>query len=134
MNAIHRVTQTKGIMLLSDDEIEEMVTLAKKWAGWSSLYWQSVRVQHMTPALRSIPKKGKKNGLSTSWTRSDCSCYRDVKRAISLGCRSFLVYDEGCLWLLNEMRKQREIPSECRFKVSAHCGHGNPCSKLRALA
>ena len=23
---------------------------------------------------------------------------------------------------------QGEIPSECRFKMSAHCGHGNPCS------
>jgi len=52
----------------------------------------------------------------------------DLKRAAALGCRSFLVYDEGSLWLFNEMRKQGEIPSDCRFKVSAHCGHGNPCS------
>ena len=41
---------------------------------------------------------------------------------------SFLVYDEGCLWLFNEMRKAGEISSACRFKVSAHAGHGNPCS------
>lgn len=52
----------------------------------------------------------------------------DVKRAASFGCRSFLVYDEGCLWLLNEMRKAGEIPADCHFKVSAHAGHGNPCS------
>src|SRR5699024_11761266 len=36
--------------------------------------------------------------------------------------------DEGCLWLLNEMRKAGEIPADCHFKVSAHAGHGNPCS------
>jgi hypothetical protein len=52
----------------------------------------------------------------------------DIKRAITFGCRSFLLYDEGNLWLFNEMRKAGEIPAECRFKVSAHCGHGNPCS------
>jgi len=52
----------------------------------------------------------------------------DVKRAAKLGCRSFLVYDEGALWVLNEARKVGEIPSDCKFKVSAHVGHGNPCS------
>ena len=52
----------------------------------------------------------------------------DVKRASRLGCRGFLVYDEGCLWVLNEMRKAGEIPLDCCFKVSAHSGHGNPCS------
>jgi hypothetical protein len=52
----------------------------------------------------------------------------DVKRAARLGCRGFLVYDEGCLWALNEMRKAGEIPADCHFKVSAHAGHGNPCA------
>ncbi|MBO72668.1 MAG: peptidase, partial [Flavobacteriales bacterium] len=42
--------------------------------------------------------------------------------------RSFLVYDEGCLWVLNKARENGEIPEDCQFKVSAHCGHGNPCS------
>ena len=26
------------------------------------------------------------------------------------------------------MRKAGEIPADCHFKVSAHAGHGNPCS------
>ena len=52
----------------------------------------------------------------------------DVKRAARLGCRGFLVYDEGCLWVLNQMRKAGEIPSDCHFKISAHAGHGNPAS------
>lgn len=29
---------------------------------------------------------------------------------------------------MNEMRKKGEIPQDTHFKVSAHCGHGNPCS------
>jgi len=27
---------------------------------------------------------------------------------------------------MNEMRKEGENPKEVRFKLSAHCGHGNP--------
>ena len=26
------------------------------------------------------------------------------------------------------MRQSGELPADCHFKVSAHCGHGNPCS------
>ena len=26
------------------------------------------------------------------------------------------------------MRKAGEIPADCHFKISAHAGHGNPCS------
>ena len=35
---------------------------------------------------------------------------------------------KDALWALNEMRKAGEIPMDCHFKVSAHTGHGNPCS------
>src|SRR5690606_33508763 len=52
----------------------------------------------------------------------------DVRRAVDFGVRSFLIYDEGCLWVMNEMRKHGEIPKACKFKISAHAGHGNPCS------
>jgi hypothetical protein len=52
----------------------------------------------------------------------------DAKRAIELGVRGLLIYDEGFLWLINEMRKDGEIPKDVHFKLSAHCGHGNPVS------
>lgn len=52
----------------------------------------------------------------------------DVKRVVELGGRGFLVYDAGLLWVLNEMRKVGELPKNVTFKLSAHCGHGNPAS------
>jgi hypothetical protein len=52
----------------------------------------------------------------------------DVKRAIDLGVRGILVYDEGMLWVLAEMRKACELPSNVKFKLSAHCGASNPAS------
>ena len=52
----------------------------------------------------------------------------DIKRAARLGVRTFLVYDEGHLWALNKARATGLIPADCKFKISAHAGHGNPCS------
>jgi len=124
--SIHRVTQTKGIMLLSDEEIGEMVALAKKWQVQLVLAIGPRATYDTSASIHT--EEGQRMGYRLRGQDQIVRAIEDVKRAISLGCRSFLVYDEGCLWLLNEMRKQREIPSECRFKVSAHCGHGNPCS------
>jgi hypothetical protein len=52
----------------------------------------------------------------------------DVKRAVDLGVRGIVVYDEGLLWVLGKMREEGELPADVHFKVSAHCGHGNPAS------
>jgi hypothetical protein len=41
--------------------------------------------------------------------------------------RGFVVYDEGLLYLLNQMRIQGHIP-EIHIKVSAHMGCSNPVS------
>ena len=87
---IHRVTQTKGIMFLTDDEIRQMVEYAKKWD------------------VQLILACGPRATTDTS--------------------ASVKIYDEGLLWALNEARKKGFIPSDCHFKVSAHSGHGNPCS------
>lgn len=123
---IHRVTQTKGIMTLTDGEIAEMVRLADKWSldlvlaiGPRAVYDTSASVH---------TEEGQRMGYRLRGQDQIVRAIEDVKRAARLGCRSFLIYDEGCLWILNEFRKNGEIPHGCRFKISAHCGHGNPCS------
>jgi hypothetical protein len=124
--AIHRVTQTRGIMLLADGEISQMVELAQKWQvelvlaiGPRATYDTSASV---------LTSEGQRMGYRLRGQEQIVRAAEDVKRAVGLGCRSFILYDEGNLWLLNEMHKAGEIPADCRFKVSAHCGHGNPCS------
>ena len=123
---IHRVTQTKGIMFLSDDDIQKMVALAEKWQvelvlaiGPRATYDTSASVH---------TKEGLRMGYRLRGQEQIVRAIEEVKRSAGFGCRSFLVYDEGCLWVLNEARKAGEIPAECRFKISAHAGHGNPCS------
>lgn len=123
---IHRVTQTKGIMLLADEDIREMVALAEEHQVELVLAI-GPRATTDTSASVNTPE-GQRMGYRLRGQEQIVRSMEDVRRAVSFGVRSFLVYDEGCLWVLNEMRKHGEIPSECKFKISAHSGHGNPCS------
>lgn len=123
---IHRVTQTKGIMTLTDQEIKEMVSLAKEWKVELIL---AIGPRATTDTSASVhTPEGQRMGYRLRGQDQIVRAVEDVKRASALGCRTFLVYDEGCLWLLNQMRAKGEIPEDCRFKVSAHAGHGNACS------
>jgi len=123
---IHRVTQTKGIMLLMDNEIAEMVSLAKQ-AQVDLVLSIGPRATYDTSAS-ALTSEGQRMGLRLRGQEQIVRSVEDVKRANAFGCNSFLLYDEGLLWILNEMRKQGELPPEVKFKVSAHTGHGNPCS------
>lgn len=123
---IHRVTQTKGIMLLSDQDILEMVKLAGE--GEADLVLSvGPRATYDTSAS-VLTAEGQRMGLRLRGQEQVVRAIEDIKRASDLGCRSFLIYDEGLLWLLNEMRKQGELPQETKIKISAHMGHGNPAS------
>ena len=123
---IHRVTQTKGIMLMADKDITDMVALAEKHQV-ELILAVGPRATTDTSASVNTPE-GQRMGYRLRGQEQIVRAMEDVRRAVALGCRSFLVYDEGNLWVLNEMRKAGEIPAECHFKVSAHAGHGNPCS------
>lgn len=124
--SLHRVTQTKGIMLLTDNEIMDMVKLAKDYST-DLILAIGPRATTDTSASVNTPE-GVRMGYRLRGQEQIVRAVEDVKRAAAFGCHSFLVYDEGCLWLLNEMRKAGEIPADCHFKISAHAGHGNPCS------
>lgn len=124
--SIHRVTQTKGIMLLLDEEIKEMVRLAEEYRVQLIL---AIGPRATTDTSASVhTPEGQRMGYRLRGQEQIVRAVEDVKRAAGLGCRGFMVYDEGCLWLLNEMRKRGELPADSHFKVSAHTGHGNPCS------
>jgi hypothetical protein len=123
---IHRVTQTKGIMMLLDSEIEAMVAMATQ-RGIELVLSIGPRATYDTSASVNTPE-GSRMGYRLRGQDQVVRAIEEVHRASALGCFSFLVYDEGNLWILNEMRKAGEISPKCRFKVSAHAGHGNPCS------
>jgi hypothetical protein len=123
---IHRVTQTKGIMLLTDEEINHMVSLAKDYGcelflsvGPRAIYDTSATV-HTT--------EGSRIGYRLRGYDNLVYAIEDVKRAAELGVRGILLYDEGLLYTLNQMRSHGELPGNIQFKLSAHAGHCNPAS------
>lgn len=123
---IHRVTQTKGIYTLTDKEIQEMVELAEKYQVQLIL---SIGPRATTDTSASVhTPEGQRMGYRLRGQEQIVRAIEEVKRASALGCKHFILYDEGCLYVLNEARKAGEIPAECQFKLSAHTGHGNPCS------
>lgn len=123
---IHRVTQTQGIMRLLDSEIEKMLEYAEKW-NVELLLATGPRATTDTSASVNTPE-GVRMGYRLRGQEQVVRAIEDIRRGARLGVRSFMVYDEGQLWLLNQMRRDGFIPKDCKFKISAHAGHGNPCS------
>ena len=123
---IHRVTQTKGIMTLLDKEIETMLEYASKWKV-DLLLACGPRATTDTSASVNTPE-GVRMGYRLRGQEQIIRGVEEIRRAAKLGCRSFMIYDEGLLWLLNQMRQEGFISTDCKFKISAHTGHGNPCS------
>ena len=123
---IHRVTQTQGIMRLLDSEIEQMLEYARKW-NVELLLATGPRATTDTSASVNTPE-GVRMGYRLRGQEQVIRAVEDIKRAARIGVRSFMVYDEGQLWLMNQMRRDGYLPKDAKFKVSAHAGHGNPCS------
>ncbi|MGZ7159220.1 MAG: peptidase [Methanobacterium sp.] len=123
---VHRVTQTKGIMLLTNSEILQMAEIAKD-AKMELFLSVGPRATYDTSASART-EEGKRIGYRLRGYENLVYAIEDVKRALELGIRGIVVYDEGLLWTLDKMRKSGEIPKDTYFKVSAHTGHGNPAS------
>ena len=87
----------------------------------------------LTPGPRSAWDTGRQlaspeGGLSGLRFRgSDQLTYviADIMRAIEIGFRGFLVIDEGLLWLLQQLKKNGDIPADVVFKVSIYAGHAS---------
>ncbi len=123
---IHRVTQTKGIMSLTDAEIEEMQGTAQSRGINLVLAVGPRAVTDTSASVRT--EEGQRMGYRLRGQEQVVRAVEDIRRAARFGVRTFLVYDEGLLWALGKMRADGFLPSDAKFKVSAHAGHGNPCS------
>jgi len=125
---VHRVTQTKGIMLLTDSEILQMADIAKD-AKIELFLSVGPRATYDTSASART-EEGKRIGYRLRGYDNLVYGIEEVRRAAELGIRGIVVYDEGLLWALGKMREEGEIPEDIHFKVSAHTGHGNPASAM----
>jgi hypothetical protein len=123
---VHRVSQGSGIMLMTDDEILEMLELGRRQAMEVNLFVGpratfDIGAQAYSPA-------GKTLGLSVRGADQLVYALEDVKRAVRLGLRSVLVSDLGVLQIVAKMRADGELPAALVIKTSVMMAPCNPAS------
>ena len=120
---VHRVSQGSGVMMLSDGEIRDMVSMAGERAVEVSLFLGPRGTWDIGAAVRSPSGGAGPRARGADQVRA---CLDDCRRAAQLGVRNVLVADEGVLWEAHRLRERGELPSDMRFKVSVLIGPVNP--------
>jgi Peptidase family U32 len=123
---VHRISQGSGMLLLTDDEIREMVALGRDHGVEVCLFvgpraaWD-VGVQVTAPSGRVV---------AGSLRGADQLAYgvEDVLRGCRLGVRSILVADTGQLWVLGRMKRAGDLPADLEIKVSISLPVTNPAT------
>lgn len=128
---VHRVSQGSGIMLLTDAEIERMVTLGREHGVEVSLFTGPRAAWDVGAQVRT--GSGAVLGASLRGTEQLVYGLEDVRRGCELGVRSVLVADVGQLWVLAEMKRAGELPADLVLKVSVSLPVANPAT-ARVLA
>jgi hypothetical protein len=123
---INRVTETYGMFRHTRQEIKECCKLCADY-GTELVMSVGPRATYDTGATVLSPQ-GVRISYRLRGMEQVLRAVEDVKRGYDLGVRGFLIYDEGMLWLVGQMRKDGALPKDMIFKCSAHMGHCNPCS------
>ncbi len=121
---INRVDETYGIFRHTLAEIKEYAKIAKDF-GCGLNMSVGPRATYDTGAT-VLTDQGVRVGYRLRGMEQVCRAVEDIKRAVDCGIRGILLYDEGLMWLVSEMRKAGKLPKNLHFKTSAHCGHCNP--------
>ena len=122
---IHRIISTvQGSTLLSDDEMHEFAKIARQAKLETIITPGPRRGWDLGAQYRT--QEGMKCGGRIRGSDNTRYLIADIMRAVSFGFRAFLIWDEGLLWLCNEMRKAGDLPKDVLFKVSVYAGHANP--------
>jgi hypothetical protein len=123
---VHRVSQGSGIMLMTDEEIGEMLALGRQ-AGVEVNLFVGPRATFDIGA-QAYSTAGKALGLSARGVEQLVYSLEDVRRAARLGLRSVLVSDLGVLQLVAKMRAAGDLPADLIIKTSVMMAPANPAS------
>ena len=123
---INRITETFGMFRHTAAEIKEYCRICHDY-GTELLMSTGPRATYDTGAT-VLSAQGARIGYRLRGMEQVLRGVEDIKRGYDLGVRGFLIYDEGMLWLVGQMRRDGALPKEIIFKTSAHLGHCNPCS------
>jgi hypothetical protein len=123
---VHRVSQGSGIMLLTDDEIREMLALGRQH-GIEVCLFVGPRAAWDT-GIQATSTTGRVIGGSLRGADQLSYAIDDVLHGASLGLRSILVGDLGLLRVLGEMKRRGDLPADFVLKVSVTMAPANAAS------
>lgn len=123
---VNRVTETYGMFRHTRAEIKEYCRLCNDY-GAELLMSVGPRATYDTGAT-VLSSQGVRISYRLRGMEQMMRAIEDIKRGYDLGVRGFLIYDEGMLWLANQMRQDGALGNDIHFKASAHLGHCNPVS------
>ncbi|MGY1631830.1 U32 family peptidase [Geodermatophilus sp. SYSU D01186] len=123
---VHRVSQGSGMMLLSDAEITEMVSLGVAndvevslfvgpRAGWDT----GIQVSSTNGRVAA----GSLRGADQLWF-----ALQDIVRGCELGVRSILIGDLGLLAVVRDLRASGDLPADLVVKTSVMLPAANPAA------
>jgi len=121
---VRRVSQGSGVMMLTDVEIAEMAQLGATRGVEVSLFigprgaWDTGGQSLASAAVGGVAR----GTDGVEW------CVAEVRRAVALGIRSFLVADVGVLATLGAMKAESELPPEVILKTSVLLPCANPAT------
>ncbi len=120
-----RFNETKGVFLLSDSEISDMLALCRE-SNIGITFSLSARPEYDVSSSFYKSAFGMEQCRKLNNMRSISATLDEACRLATLGCRGLIVYDIGVLSLLNQMRTDGLLPSDMYFKASSHCMATNP--------
>ncbi len=123
---VHRVSQGSGGLLLTDDELRAMATMAADRGIEVSLFSRPLAGWD-TGAMAGAPAAGFVVGQARG-TEQLVHNLEDIRRTAEAGIRSVLITDLGVLSVAARMRSTGDLPPEMRFKISVQMGLANPAS------
>jgi hypothetical protein len=119
---VRRVSQGSGVMMLTDDELDEMAQLGAEHGVEVSLFlgprgaWDTGGQSAATGAV----------GGAARGSAGVEQCVAEVRRGVAHGIRSFLVADVGVLATLGRLRAAGELPAGLVLKTSVLLPCANP--------
>jgi peptidase U32-like protein len=123
---VHRVSQGSGIMLMTDDEISEMLEIGRKAKIEVNLFIGPRATFDV--GAQAYSAAGKTLGLGLRGADQLVFALEDLKRAVRLGLRSVLVSDIGILQVIAKQRSAGMLPGELIIKTSVMMAPTNPAS------
>lgn len=119
---VNKITDTRGIMFDSDEQLLRKLELA---GGHGTEVMMGPGAGEnpsdiSQQAALGAMVEGKIRGMDQL-----VYAIRSMLRAAELGCRGFLLYDEGLLPIACTMRMDGGLPAETKFKISANLSVAN---------